>query len=322
MAALHETGDRPATVGRHNTESFMLTSLLPHYTYRRLIVRLFFNWLRGKGSLAPRLRKNNFKNYVRFGRRSLECNVCEHKARPFFDFPDLALRQSHRIGELRETLQCTCCGATMRHRSLAKPFLEHIAQAVGSPMPTVKSAVGTGLGGLRILDTDAYSPISKLLRGESSYVVSSFRSDTAMNTLLGPNHHNVDLERMPFADGSFDVLLTSDVMEHVRDIDAAHREIARVLAPGGQYIFTVPYDGVCPTHHVLVDVSGTEDRFLVPPQNHGDPITGGILAYRVFGQGIFADLERVGLSARLLDLQDQSAMIEHGDVFVATKQLA
>lgn len=297
----------------------MLTTLLPHYTYRRLVVRLLFNWVRGKDTLAPRLRRQNFEHLRRFGRRSLHCNVCGHEGRPFFDFPDLDLRHAHRIGELRETVQCTQCSATMRLRFLAQPLLERIAQAVSRPLPTVRSVLSTGLGGLRILDTDAYSPISGLLRAIPGYEVSSYRPELPMNSLLGPNHHNVDLQCMPFADGSFDVVLTSDVMEHVRDIDAAHAEIARILKPGGQYIFTVPFDPKCETHHVLVDTSGPEDKFLVPPQYHGDPITGGILAYRVFGRGIFADLERVGLMARFMELNAESTMLENGDVFVATK---
>jgi Methyltransferase domain len=297
----------------------MLTTLLPHYTYRRLVVRLLSNWMRGKDTLAPRLRRRNFEHMRRFGLRSLRCNVCEHQGRPFFDFPDLDLRRAHRIGEVRETVQCTQCGATMRLRFLAQPLLECIAGAVKRPAPTVKSVLASGLGGLRILDTDAYSPISRLLRPLPGYEVSSFRPDLPMNSLLGAKHHNINLEQMPFPDDSFDVLLTSDVMEHVRDIDAAHAEIARVLKPGGQYIFTVPFDPKCETHHVLVDTSGPEDKFLVPAQYHGDPITGGILAYRVFGRDIFKDLDRVGLTAQFTELNDEGTMIENGDVFVATK---
>jgi hypothetical protein len=166
----------------------MLTTLLPHYTYRRLVVRLLFNWVRGKDTLAPRLRRKNFEAWRRFGRLRLLCNVCGHLGRPFFDFPDLDLRQAHRIGEVRETVQCTHCGATMRLRFLAHPLLERIAQAVGRPVPTVKAALGSGLGGLRILDTDAYSPISKLLRAAPGYEVSSYRPDRPMNSMLGPNH--------------------------------------------------------------------------------------------------------------------------------------
>jgi len=45
---------------------------------------------------------------------------------------------------------------------------------------------------------------------------------------------------LPLAAGSFDVVVASDVLEHIeRDIDAV-REIGRVLRPGGALVFSVP----------------------------------------------------------------------------------
>ncbi|MFL5705526.1 MAG: bifunctional 2-polyprenyl-6-hydroxyphenol methylase/3-demethylubiquinol 3-O-methyltransferase UbiG, partial [Ktedonobacteraceae bacterium] len=44
-------------------------------------------------------------------------------------------------------------------------------------------------------------------------------------------------EAMPFADGSFSVIVCLDVLEHVQDLDATVRDIARVLAPGGIFVF-------------------------------------------------------------------------------------
>jgi len=44
-------------------------------------------------------------------------------------------------------------------------------------------------------------------------------------------------EALPFADGSFSVIVCLDVLEHVRDFPATIREVARVLAPGGIFIF-------------------------------------------------------------------------------------
>jgi 2-polyprenyl-6-hydroxyphenyl methylase / 3-demethylubiquinone-9 3-methyltransferase len=44
-------------------------------------------------------------------------------------------------------------------------------------------------------------------------------------------------EVLPFADGSFSVLVCLDVLEHVQDLRATIREISRVLAPGGLFIF-------------------------------------------------------------------------------------
>jgi len=49
-----------------------------------------------------------------------------------------------------------------------------------------------------------------------------------------------DICAMPFADDSFDLVLATDVIEHVEDDEGALREIARVLRPGGALLLTVP----------------------------------------------------------------------------------
>jgi ubiquinone/menaquinone biosynthesis C-methylase UbiE len=41
-------------------------------------------------------------------------------------------------------------------------------------------------------------------------------------------------ERLPFPDGAFDLIMTTDVIHHVGDRDAYFREAARVLRPGGR----------------------------------------------------------------------------------------
>ena len=43
-------------------------------------------------------------------------------------------------------------------------------------------------------------------------------------------------ENLPFADGSFDVVMTTDVIHHIGDRDAYFGEAARVLRPGGHII--------------------------------------------------------------------------------------
>jgi 2-polyprenyl-6-hydroxyphenyl methylase/3-demethylubiquinone-9 3-methyltransferase len=45
------------------------------------------------------------------------------------------------------------------------------------------------------------------------------------------------LERLPFAAGSFDAVVAADVLEHLPDLPAAVTELARVLAPGGSFVF-------------------------------------------------------------------------------------
>ncbi|WP_431857337.1 methyltransferase domain-containing protein [Azospirillum sp.] len=50
-------------------------------------------------------------------------------------------------------------------------------------------------------------------------------------------------EALPFPDASFDVVYSSNVLEHVRDPQAVIDEAVRVLKPGGQLLFVVPNYG-------------------------------------------------------------------------------
>ena len=50
----------------------------------------------------------------------------------------------------------------------------------------------------------------------------------------------VDGPLLPFADASFDVVLSFDVFEHIPDSDAHLREVSRVLKPGGRYLLQTP----------------------------------------------------------------------------------
>jgi ubiquinone/menaquinone biosynthesis C-methylase UbiE len=49
-----------------------------------------------------------------------------------------------------------------------------------------------------------------------------------------------DATRLPFADGTFDVVCSLQVIEHFTDTDAHLAEVARVLKPGGFHYVTTP----------------------------------------------------------------------------------
>ncbi len=50
----------------------------------------------------------------------------------------------------------------------------------------------------------------------------------------------VDVTRLPFPDGAFDVVICSEVMEHIPDNRKAVSELMRVLKPGGDLVVSVP----------------------------------------------------------------------------------
>jgi SAM-dependent methyltransferase len=63
-------------------------------------------------------------------------------------------------------------------------------------------------------------------------------------------------DKMPFEDASFQTVISNSVLEHIPDLDAVLLETARVLKPGGMFIFCVP------NHQFLTNlsISGFFDR--------------------------------------------------------------
>jgi SAM-dependent methyltransferase len=57
------------------------------------------------------------------------------------------------------------------------------------------------------------------------------------------------VERLPFADGAFDVVTAMDMLEHTDDDLAALSELRRVLRPGGLLLATVPAYGFLWSEH-------------------------------------------------------------------------
>src|SRR5262249_51537880 len=45
---------------------------------------------------------------------------------------------------------------------------------------------------------------------------------------------------LPFSSGSFEIVVSFDVFEHIRDSDAHLREVHRVLRPRGRYLIQTP----------------------------------------------------------------------------------
>ncbi len=74
-----------------------------------------------------------------------------------------------------------------------------------------------------------------------------------------------DIYRLPFWDSSFDLVICSEVLEHIPDDRKAMRELFRVLKPGGWSIIQVP---TAPMRVVPLRMSNAAGE---PPQTIGAP---------------------------------------------------
>lgn len=75
-------------------------------------------------------------------------------------------------------------------------------------------------------------------------------------------------ESLPYADASFDYVVCVDVLEHVQDLDQVLREVARVLRPGGLFLFdTINRNPIAR----LATITMAEDVLGLLPKGTHDP---------------------------------------------------
>jgi len=140
---------------------------------------------------------------------------------------------------------CNSCGSNLRSIALG----DAVRSFLGTRAPlreAVNSAAGQSLSILEINEAGTLTPV---LRQFGGYVFGAYPE--------------VDMHAIPYASGTFDIVIHSDTLEHVPNPVHALAECRRVLKPGGALCFTVP---------VIVGRM-TRDRAGLPKSFHGDPST-------------------------------------------------
>jgi 2-polyprenyl-3-methyl-5-hydroxy-6-metoxy-1,4-benzoquinol methylase len=127
-----------------------------------------------------------------------------------------------------------------------------------------------------------------------NYFVSEYFEDHPLGTRYR-GIRNENIECLTFPDGYFDILITSEVLEHVADLDRTLEEIRRVLKPGGFHVFSIPVDLNLEKTVERAKIVSKKVVHLLPPEMHGDTIRSeGILAFRDFGKDVLEYLARDG----------------------------
>ena len=251
--------------------------------------------------IAPYIKQQ----YARFDNSTFllgECVICGHPSSFFTKINSVP----------RESLLCAVCLTTSRYRSIARGILRAFKEISGVTAPSLaRLSASTLTSPLRIYDTQmpfyyltCCYPIPDLLTAIPNVEVHFSRylpqEEPGKKLSNQVNLTNQNLERLTFPDAFFDIVITSDVMEHVRIDSLAHSEIRRVLKPGGVYIFTVPHTrAVSETLHRVVihdPLDSNKDEFVLEKEFHGDANSpeDAALCYRVYGTELDEILTQVG----------------------------
>jgi ubiquinone/menaquinone biosynthesis C-methylase UbiE len=107
-------------------------------------------------------------------------------------------------------------------------------------LPAAKSLLDAGCGDGRYLAAlPTLGPLPRRVVGVdiAESILQTARA-AAARAGVRPELVRANVERLPFADAEFDLVLCSQVIEHLLDPEAGLRELARVVAPGGFLVLT------------------------------------------------------------------------------------
>ncbi|MDH3379061.1 MAG: class I SAM-dependent methyltransferase [Gammaproteobacteria bacterium] len=192
---------------------------------------------------------------------------------------------------LRDFYQCVRCHSIPRQRALL-----HVLQDQFPKWRDYAIHESSPAGAASIV----------LKRDCRRYIESQFWPDVAPGVV----HEGVrceNLEASTFADGSLDLVITQDVLEHVLWPDRAFADIARTLRVGGCHVFTVPIYERDQTVVRAVEQNG-KINYLQPPDYHGNPIDpNGSLVVREWGRDLPDYIrQHSGLVTIVLGFRDRS----------------
>ena len=129
-----------------------------------------------------------------------------------------------------------------------------------------------GAGAAEVLDVGCGNgPYERLLvdRGHRGAVVALDASIGMLARVRSEERVQGDVQRLPFADSAFDVVLAPHMLYHVPEVPAAARECRRVLRPRGVFVaVTNGQDNIRPYLDLVEAAVGTDWRMRRPAEDH------------------------------------------------------
>jgi SAM-dependent methyltransferase len=209
-----------------------------------------------------------------------------------------------RFGDDETQVRCLRCRGTPVHLSL----IAALAACVGK------------LDSFQTYELSTRGALLNYLRRHCRSVATSEYLDGVAPGEMRDGIRCEDVQRLSFADASFDLCTSTEVFEHVPNDRAGLRELHRVLKPRGHLLFTVPLTG----NQTTLERARLDDGRIVhmqPPTFHGDRLggPGSVLVYRDYGQDILERVRECGFGDAILWLPPHAFMGHLRGVIVARK---
>lgn len=182
--------------------------------------------------------------------------------------------------DIQQGRRCAECGASLRSMVLATAMLA----ALTLPAPLDRHLPRSGA---RILEVNEAGTLHPLIAQAPGATYAAYP--------------RVDMQALPYADASFDLVIHSDTLEHVPHPLRALSECARVLRPGGALCYTVPTiverlsrrrDGLPPSHHGAPG-DGRDDHLVITEYGADmwtEPLRAGFASVQIFARDYPAGL--------------------------------
>jgi SAM-dependent methyltransferase len=223
----------------------------------------------------------------------------------------------------RESLFCRSCGSSLRVRRIADVLLSAFEPDASSVAELVHQDRFRQLDVAEINAIGAVGALHPFLARSPRLAFSEYRGPERLGEMVDGTR-NEDICRLTYADKSFDLVLSSDTLEHVPDFRAALRETRRVLRPGGRHVFTVPIVASRLTTEARARINAEgEVVHLMPALYHGRgaglyrylPVGNDLLTFTEFGMDLLQHIREAGFEAEVLRAEDDQDGTGAGFVF-------
>lgn len=151
----------------------------------------------------------------------------------------------------------------------------------------------------------------RLYRGSEGYITADLESPLA--------DMHFDVQSIPLAECSIDVVIANHLLEHIADDRLALREIYRILRPGGWGILLVPEDRARATTFEDDSITDPEERTRLFGQYDHRRVYGRDYDDRVREAGF--EVERIPFESMLTDNERQLYKVGGDDLIVVRKPL-